>query len=131
MLDFLKLKAAALDFTSIEVLLFYNMYNEPSLSFSLPTPSSLWPKKEHEAKPQNLIENIENKKHKKLKKIQHTHTSITGFEKAFEQFATAGVKDSEVTIVTGPELGNPLTPKQSDLPPEGMLEVSATCDRSI
>uniref|UniRef100_A0A671UAC8 Lysine-specific demethylase 4B n=1 Tax=Sparus aurata TaxID=8175 RepID=A0A671UAC8_SPAAU len=47
---------------------------------------------EPEAKPQNLMEDIEKKKPKKPKKT--TNTSITGFEEAFEQFATSNIKTS-------------------------------------
>lgn len=81
---------------------------------------------ELEEKPQNLTESIDSKKHKKPKKILSTHTSITGFEKAFEQFATASVQNSHDDMDTGSEVGRPLTPKQTELPQENQLDLSPT-----
>lgn len=84
------------------------------------------PEPELEEKPQNLTESIDNKKHKKPKKILNTHTSITGFEKAFEQFATASVHNSQDDMDIGSEVGGPLTPKQTELPQENQLDLSPT-----
>ncbi|XP_070764395.1 lysine-specific demethylase 4B [Enoplosus armatus] len=81
---------------------------------------------EPEAKPQNLTEDIEKKKQKKPKKMSSIHNSITGFEQAFEQFATSGIKNSKNAMVSHPEVGNPLTPRQSDIPVDNKLDVSAT-----
>lgn len=83
------------------------------------------PKPELEEKPQNLTESIDNKKQKKPKKMLTTHTSITGFEKAFEQFATARVQDSQEDVDMDSEVGGPSTPKQTELPQENQLDVSA------
>nr|XP_046246824.1 lysine-specific demethylase 4B isoform X2 [Scatophagus argus] len=71
---------------------------------------------EPEAKPQSLIEDSEKKKHKKPKKMLNTNNAITGFEEAFEQFATSSSKNSKNATVGRPEVGSPLTPKQSDVP---------------
>uniref|UniRef100_A0A671UEH2 Lysine-specific demethylase 4B n=1 Tax=Sparus aurata TaxID=8175 RepID=A0A671UEH2_SPAAU len=76
------------------------------LHFPLPTT-------EPEAKPQNLMEDIEKKKPKKPKKT--TNTSITGFEEAFEQFATSNIKTSN-NVSFAAEVAKPLIPKQSDIP---------------
>lgn len=84
------------------------------------------PAQEPKAKPPNLTEDIEKKKQKKQKKMSNIHSSITGFEEAFEQFATSGIKNSKNTMVTHPEVGNPLTPRQSDIPADNKLDVSAT-----
>lgn len=97
----------------------------------LPSPLFLLPAQEPEAKPQYLTEDIEKKKHKKPKKITNTHNSITGFEKAFEKFATAGVKNSKNTAFIDTEVGNPLTPKQSDTPPDSKLDMSASQVRFV
>ncbi|TNM87823.1 hypothetical protein fugu_006044, partial [Takifugu bimaculatus] len=82
------------------------------------------PEPEPEAKPPNLTENIDNKKHKKPKKIVNTHTSITGFEKAFEQFATASVQSSTEDMDLGSEAGEPPTLKQ--ISQENQLDLSPT-----
>ncbi|XP_045905600.1 lysine-specific demethylase 4B isoform X1 [Micropterus dolomieu] len=73
-----------------------------------------------EAKPQNLTEDMEKKKQKKPKK-SNIHSAITGFEQAFEQFATSGIKNSKTAMVSHP--GSSLTPRQSDVP---AVDVSAT-----
>ncbi|XP_075344301.1 LOW QUALITY PROTEIN: lysine-specific demethylase 4B [Sparus aurata] len=78
---------------------------------------------EPEAKPQNLMEDIEKKKPKKPKKT--TNTSITGFEEAFEQFATSNIKTSN-NVSFAAEVAKPLIPKQSDIPADNKLDVSAT-----
>lgn len=96
----------------------------------LPSPLSLWPAQEPEAKPQYLTEDIEKKKHKKPKKITNTHNSITGFEEAFEKFATAGVKNSNTAFIDT-EVGNPLTPKQSDTSPDSKLDMSTSQVRFV
>nr|XP_020452382.1 lysine-specific demethylase 4B-like [Monopterus albus] len=75
---------------------------------------------ELEAKPQNLTEDFEKKKQKKLKKTSNIHNSITGFEEAFKQFATSSTKNSKNTM------GNPLTPRQSDIPADSKLDVNTT-----
>lgn len=84
------------------------------------------PEPEFKEKSQNLTESIDNKKHKKPKKILNTHMSITGFEKAFEQFATASVQNSQDDMDIGSEVGGPLTPKQTELPQENQLDLSPT-----
>lgn len=61
-----------------------------------------------------------------MKKMPYTHNAITGFEKAFEQFATSGTKNSKNAVVIRPEVGSPLTPKLSDIPPDSKLDASAT-----
>ena len=76
---------------------------------------------EHEAKPQNLTEDGVKKKQKKLKKISNVKNAITGFEAVFEQFAKGGIRNSDNAMVSDPEVGNPLTPQQSD-----KLDVSDT-----
>lgn len=105
--------------------------NEPSLLLWFPLPPSLWPAEEPEDIPQNLTEDSEKKKHKKPKKIPNIHNAITGFEKAFEQFATSGTKNSKNTTVIDPEVGHPLTPKQSDIPPDSKPDASATQVRLV
>lgn len=93
------------------------------------------PAQEPEAKPQNLTEDIEKKKQKKPKKTSNIHNAITGFEEAFEQFATSGIKTSKKAVVNHPEVGNPLTARQSDIPADNKLDVSAQvrffCSKSI
>lgn len=84
------------------------------------------PEPQFEENPQNLTESIDNKKHKKPKKILNTHTSITGFEKAFEQFATASVQNSHDDMDIGSEVGGPLIPKRTELPQENQLDLSPT-----
>lgn len=107
--------------------------NIPHSKRHLP-PQSLWwvkfvflhfplPTTEPEAKPQNLMEDIEKKKPKKPKKT--TNTSITGFEEAFEQFATSNIKTSN-NVSFAAEVAKPLIPKQSDIPADNKLDVSAT-----
>ena len=75
------------------------------------------PAPEVEAKPPNLTEDAEKKKPKKPKKTSNTHSAITGFEEAFEQFATSGNKKSMDTVVSHPEVRSPADSK---------LEVSNT-----
>lgn len=84
------------------------------------------PAQEPEAKPQNLTEDIDKKKHKKPKKMSNTNNAITGFEEAFEQFATGGIKNSKKAIVSHPEVGNPLSPRQSGIPADSKLDASPT-----
>lgn len=74
---------------------------------------------------------MEKKKHKKPKKLPNTHQAMTGFEKAFEQFATSAVINSSNTTDGGSDSGNPLSPKQSDIPPESKLDVSVTQFRAV
>uniref|UniRef100_A0A665VQR3 [histone H3]-trimethyl-L-lysine(9) demethylase n=1 Tax=Echeneis naucrates TaxID=173247 RepID=A0A665VQR3_ECHNA len=47
------------------------------------------------AKPPNLTEDGEKKKPKKPRKMTSTHNAITGFEEAFERFATSGIRNSK------------------------------------
>lgn len=54
----------------------------------------------------------------------NTHTSITGFEKAFEQFATASVQSSTEDMDLGSEAGEPPTLKQ--ISQENQLDLSPT-----
>ncbi|XP_068176147.1 lysine-specific demethylase 4B [Antennarius striatus] len=79
---------------------------------------------ETEATLQNLMEDIEKKKHKKPKKL-NTYNAITGFEEAFEQFAKS-CTNSNNSIISHPEVGNPLTPKPMDAPADSKLDMSAT-----
>ncbi|XP_044056520.1 lysine-specific demethylase 4B [Siniperca chuatsi] len=81
---------------------------------------------EPKAKPQNLTEDIEKKKQKKPKKMSNIRNAMTGFEQAFEQFATSGIKNSKQAMVSHPEVGKPLNPRQSDIPADNKLDVSAT-----
>ncbi|XP_031715366.1 lysine-specific demethylase 4B isoform X2 [Anarrhichthys ocellatus] len=73
---------------------------------------------EPEAKPQNLTEDTEKKKQKKSKKMSIIHNAITGFEEAFEQFATSSIKTSKNSMVGQPEEG------ESDLPADNKLDAS-------
>ncbi|XP_078114878.1 lysine-specific demethylase 4B isoform X2 [Sander vitreus] len=77
---------------------------------------------EPEAKSENLTEDPEKKKHKKPKKISNIHNAITGFEEAFEQFATSNIKTSKNTMASHSELGNLLAPRQSDIPADNKLD---------
>ena len=71
------------------------------------------------------MEDIEKKKPKKPKKTTNTHNSITGFEEAFEQFATSNMKTSN-NVSFAAEVAKPPIPKQSDIPADNKLDVSAT-----
>lgn len=66
-----------------------------------------------------MAEDVEKKKCKKPKKLPAAHQAMTGFEKAFEQFATSAAIDLGNTQVVD-------SPMQSDIPPETELDVSAT-----
>lgn len=70
--------------------------------------------KEPEAKPQNVTEDIEKKKQKKQKKMSNIESSSTGFQEAFEQFATSANNNSKITVGA------------SDIPADNKLDVSAT-----
>ncbi|XP_040896801.1 lysine-specific demethylase 4B isoform X2 [Toxotes jaculatrix] len=72
---------------------------------------------ELEAKPQNLTEDGEKKKQKKPKKMSNIHNAITGFEEAFEQFATSGIRNSKNAMVSHPE-----AKRQSDIPEDNKLD---------
>ena len=52
---------------------------------------------EPEAKPQNITDDADKKKLKKLKRMSNTQT---GFEQAFEQFATSTINNSKKTMYT-------------------------------
>lgn len=65
------------------------------------------PEPEVEAKPPNPPEDTEKKKPKKPKKTSNIHSAITGFEEAFEQFATSSNKKSMNTVVSHPEVRSP------------------------
>ncbi|XP_068445820.1 lysine-specific demethylase 4B isoform X2 [Clinocottus analis] len=69
---------------------------------------------EPEAKPHNLIEDPDKKKHKRPKKMSNIHKAITGFEEAFEQFATSSVKTSSNSAIIKQE--------EVDLPVSNMLD---------
>ncbi|XP_029988133.1 lysine-specific demethylase 4B isoform X4 [Sphaeramia orbicularis] len=72
-----------------------------------------------EVKSEVPAEEAEKRKPKKQKKMTpFIPNAITGFEAAFEQFATSGMK--------GALVGNPLTPKQGDVPGDNKLDVNAT-----
>ncbi|KAM3620129.1 uncharacterized protein V6R79_018647 [Siganus canaliculatus] len=78
---------------------------------------------EPEVDPQNMIDDFEKKKFKKLKKMSST-SAITGFEAAFEKFATSGLNNSSL-----PEVEDPLNPTQNEIPADSKLDVtsSQTC----
>ncbi|XP_034385841.1 lysine-specific demethylase 4B isoform X1 [Cyclopterus lumpus] len=76
---------------------------------------------EPEAKPQNLTEDTAKKKPKKSKKMSTIHNAITGFEEAFEQFATSSTKNN---MVIKREEGDLLTPIQSDLLADNKLDAN-------
>lgn len=78
--------------------------------------------KESETKPQNLTEDIEKKKQKKQKKTSNIQNPATGFQEAFEQFATSGPKNSKTTMASHPETGNPLTQRASDISADNKLD---------
>lgn len=78
------------------------------------------PEQEPEAKPQAFTEDFEKKKYKKPKKISSTQ-AITGFEEAFEQFATSSMQNSKKSTV-----GSPLSPRESDIPADSKLDVNAS-----
>ncbi|XP_060889825.1 lysine-specific demethylase 4B [Labrus mixtus] len=71
---------------------------------------------ELENKPQDLMEDIERKKQKKGKKMLNAIEPTTGFQEVFEQFATSGMRTTINPVVGHPEMANPLTPRQSDIP---------------
>lgn len=82
--------------------------------------STTWPDQDLEEVPQPCTyEDVEKKKYKKPKKLSASHQAMTGFEKAFEQFATSAAIDSSNTKVVD-------SPMQSDVPSETKLDVSAT-----
>ena len=81
---------------------------------------------EPEAKPQNLTEDIEKKKHKKPKKISPTNNPMTGFEEAFQQFATSGIKKEKKAVVSPPPVVNPATQRPIDIPAESKPDISTT-----
>ncbi|XP_069009482.1 lysine-specific demethylase 4B [Embiotoca jacksoni] len=78
---------------------------------------------EAEAKPQIMTEDIEKKKQKKQKKMTSFQNAITGFEEAFEQFATSGIKNSKKGMVRHLDS---LSLKQSGEPADDKVDVSAT-----
>lgn len=81
---------------------------------------SHWPDQDLEDVPQPCTaEDVEKKKYKKPKKLSASHQAMTGFEKAFEQFATSATIDSNDTKVVD-------SPMQSEIPSETKLDVSAT-----
>lgn len=55
---------------------------------------------------------------------------MTGFEKAFQQFATAAVIDSRDTKDAGADSESPLSLMQSDVSSESKLDVSSTSLRA-
>uniref|UniRef100_UPI0037E8164E LOW QUALITY PROTEIN: lysine-specific demethylase 4B n=1 Tax=Semicossyphus pulcher TaxID=241346 RepID=UPI0037E8164E len=58
---------------------------------------------EPETKPQHLAEDVEKKKQKKTKKVSNVPNAMSGFQEAFEQFATSGIKHSKNTVVAHQE----------------------------
>lgn len=71
----------------------------PSLKLFLPSPAQEpEPEAEPEAKPQDLADDAEKKKLKKLKRMSNTQTIMSGFEEAFEQFATSTINNSKKTM---------------------------------
>lgn len=75
-----------------------------------------------EAKPQSSTEDSEKKKQKKPKKMSNAHNVITGFEAAFEQFATSGIRNSNSIMAIRPEVGKPLTSSPSGIPADSKLD---------
>ncbi|XP_075896722.1 lysine-specific demethylase 4B isoform X2 [Nelusetta ayraudi] len=69
-------------------------------------------------------EDVDKKKHKKQKKPPAAHQAMTGFEKAFEQFATSAVIDSRNTKDAGAAAGSPLPLMQSEISSESKLDAS-------
>ncbi|KAM9848306.1 lysine-specific demethylase 4B [Aulostomus maculatus] len=65
-----------------------------------------------EQEPQNLTEDMEKKKQKKQKKANIQN----GFQEVFEQFATASIKNSKTDTASHSEVGNPLSPRATDIP---------------
>uniref|UniRef100_A0A3B4ZVI1 Lysine-specific demethylase 4B n=1 Tax=Stegastes partitus TaxID=144197 RepID=A0A3B4ZVI1_9TELE len=78
---------------------------------------------EPEAKPQNLTDDVEKKKPKKPKKISNIQSAMTGFEEAFEQFATSGINNSKKAVASHVDT---LSPRHTDIPADSKMDVSAT-----
>lgn len=74
---------------------------------------------------------MDKKKHKKPKKPPAAHQAMTGFEKAFEQFATSAVIDSRNTKDEGAAAGSPLPQMQSEISSESKLDVSSASLRGV
>ncbi|XP_072245401.1 lysine-specific demethylase 4B isoform X2 [Leuresthes tenuis] len=77
---------------------------------------------EPEAKPQNLMDDVEKKKVKKQKRMSNIQTAISGFEEAFEQFATSGIKNSQ-NVVSHFE---PTSPRHRDIPANNKMDATTT-----
>ncbi|XP_029905184.1 lysine-specific demethylase 4B isoform X2 [Myripristis murdjan] len=81
---------------------------------------------EPKASPQSLTtEDVEKKKQKKQKKF-HVPQAITGFEEAFEQFATSGMNKTNINTAKSPKVKKPSVPSQSDIPADNKLDANAT-----
>nr|XP_015826271.2 lysine-specific demethylase 4B [Nothobranchius furzeri] len=72
--------------------------------------------KEPEVKTQNLTEDIEKKKQKNLKRMSNTF--LSGFEEAFEQFATGGVESSKSMAIDS------LPPVHKEVPANTKLDTA-------
>lgn len=80
------------------------------------------PAPETESIPQNLTDDIEKKKQKKPKKVSIVPKAMTGFEQAFEQYATSGFKSLD-GVVSNPDTQSPT---DGDIPEDNKMDVSAT-----
>ncbi|XP_023138053.2 lysine-specific demethylase 4B [Amphiprion ocellaris] len=78
---------------------------------------------EPEAKPQNLTDDVEKKKPKKPKKISNIQSAMTGFEEAFQQFATSGINNSKKAMASHVDT---LSPRHNDIPADNKMDMSAT-----
>lgn len=74
---------------------------------------------------------MEKRKHKKPKKLPTTHQAMTGFEEAFQQFATSAAIGSKNTEDTGAPSGSPPSPVQSYIPSESKMDVSVASIREV
>uniref|UniRef100_A0AAQ5XSE9 [histone H3]-trimethyl-L-lysine(9) demethylase n=1 Tax=Amphiprion ocellaris TaxID=80972 RepID=A0AAQ5XSE9_AMPOC len=82
-----------------------------------------WRQHQPEAKPQNLTDDVEKKKPKKPKKISNIQSAMTGFEEAFQQFATSGINNSKKAMASHVDT---LSPRHNDIPADNKMDMSAT-----
>uniref|UniRef100_A0A3Q1GG67 Lysine-specific demethylase 4B n=1 Tax=Acanthochromis polyacanthus TaxID=80966 RepID=A0A3Q1GG67_9TELE len=76
---------------------------------------------EPEAKPQNLTDDVEKKKPKKPKKISNIQSAMTGFEEAFQQFATSGINNSKKATASRVRT---VSPRHNDIPADNKMDAS-------
>ncbi|XP_041647378.1 lysine-specific demethylase 4B [Cheilinus undulatus] len=82
---------------------------------------------EHETKPQILMEDNEKKKQKKTKKIADINSAATnGFQEAFEQFATSGIRTPVNQAVLKKEPVSLPIRGQTEIPADIKPDVNAT-----